>query len=192
MIKSLGFSINGKTMNGEALTPPRKNAWKIGGKTLPAWIVPRKRNGQTRADESNKLPVNSGVDVDDFTKEDMWSGAVDKDYGEFYKKMNLNQRKVAKEAVLFYNFFNIWRKLMFAITCVFFDNFFRLQVFTQLVCCTVMMLFILGYWPCARYVDNVSKVINEACFAAMLLNCVYLKEIRSSVNDFNPDGSPAS
>jgi len=55
-----------------------------------------------------------------------------------------------------------------------------------------MLLFVIAYWPCARYVDNVSKIINEACFSAMLICCVYLKEMRSSVNDFDPSGSPAS
>jgi len=90
-------------------------------------MAPRKRNnGIYRANESNDLPINSGVASKDFTKEDQWRGAVDTDYGEFYKKMNLNQQKVAKEAVLFYNFFNLWRKLMFSITLVFFDVFFRI------------------------------------------------------------------
>lgn len=192
MVKSLGFSVNGKLMDVENQQPPRKNAWKLCGKMLPPWIAPRKRNnGTTRAEETKNLPINSGVAPEDFTKEDMWTGDVDQDYGEFYKKMNLNQRKVAKEAILFYNFFNLWRKLMFAITIVFFDEEFRLQVFIQLVACAVMILYIVGYWPCARFVDNVSKIVNEVSFAAILINCVYLKEMRSSVNEFDPSGSPA-
>ena len=55
-----------------------------------------------------------------------------------------------------------------------------------------MMLYMIGYWPCSRYVDNVSKIVNEASFAAILIQCVYLKEMRSSVNEFDPSGSPAA
>eukprot|EP00354_Favella_ehrenbergii_P005378 CAMPEP_0170456364 /NCGR_PEP_ID=MMETSP0123-20130129/4025_1 /TAXON_ID=182087 /ORGANISM="Favella ehrenbergii, Strain Fehren 1" /LENGTH=205 /DNA_ID=CAMNT_0010719821 /DNA_START=1868 /DNA_END=2485 /DNA_ORIENTATION=+ len=104
--------------------------------------------------------------------------------------MNLNERKVAKEAVLFYSMWSLWRKLVFAITIVFFDDCFRLQVFSQMVCAAVMILYIVGYWPCARYIDNISKIINELSFSAMLICCVYLKEMRTGVNDFSPSGSP--
>jgi len=136
------------------------------------------------------LPTNIGIDEGDFTKEDQWAGHLDRDFGEFYKKMNLNERKVAKEAVLFYSMWSLWRKLVFAITIVFFDDCFRLQVFSQMVCAAVMILYIVGYWPCARYIDNISKIINELSFSAMLICCVYLKEMRTGVNDFSPSGSP--
>ena len=78
MIKSLGFSVNGKFIDLENQQPPRKNAWKCFGKILPAWIAPRKRNnGVTRADETKSLPINRGVALGDFSKEDQWQGDVD-------------------------------------------------------------------------------------------------------------------
>ena len=53
----------------------------------------------------------------------MWAGKFDRDYGEFYKKMTLNDYIVTHEVVVFYNFWNMYRKLMFAVTLVFFDSF---------------------------------------------------------------------
>ena len=93
LIKELGFSVNGKLIDLENQgPPPRKNAWKVFGKKLPAWVAPRKRYGKgvTRSIETQYLPTNTGVQNEDFSKEDQWSGHVDRDYGEFYKKMNLN------------------------------------------------------------------------------------------------------
>lgn len=60
---------------------------------LPNCCVPRKRNEQDGNPvwRSRELtPVNSGVAADEMTKEDMWAGDFDRDYGEFYKKMSLN------------------------------------------------------------------------------------------------------
>ena len=133
LIKELGFSVDGKFIDLENQgPPPRKNAWKVFGKKLPAWIAPRKRYGKgvTRAIETQYLPTNTGVQNEDFSKEDQWSGHVDRDYGEFYKKMNLNHQKVAREAVLFYSMWSLWRKLIFAITLIFFDEHFGLQVYS--------------------------------------------------------------
>ena len=56
----------------------------------------------------------------------MWAGDVDKDFGEFYKKMTLNEEKTATEVIIFYNFWNMYRKLIYAITIVFFHDLFRL------------------------------------------------------------------
>ena len=107
----------------------KKNAWKLFGKQLPAWLVPRKRNkGIHRADE--KVAVDEGVDEDDRTKEHMWAGPVDRDYGEFYKKMSLQEKKIASEGIIFYNCWNLYRKLIYAITLVFYDDMFRLQAYT--------------------------------------------------------------
>ena len=93
--------------------------------------------------------------------------------------------------MLFYNFWNVYRKLLFAITLVFFKNF-RLQAYTQMVSSAVMAGYILSYWPCARYVDNVSKMVNELTFMAMLVNCAYIKEMSGSVNQYSPSSSPAA
>ena len=54
-----------------------------------------------------------------------------------------------------------------------------------------MMAYVMNYWPCARYVDNVAKVVNEMAFIAVLVNCVYLKEMAANVSNFNPSASPA-
>ena len=54
-----------------------------------------------------------------------------------------------------------------------------------------MTAYLMNYWPCARYVDNVSKVVNELTFIAMLVNCVYLKDMATSVSNFDPGASPA-
>ena len=138
------------------------------------------------------LPVNRGVKPGTYTKEDSWAGPVDKDYGEFYKKMNLDKKTVNKESVLFYGLFNMYRKLMYATTLVFFDDFFRLQCFTQMACAGIMALYIINYWPCARYIDNVSKIINELTFAAILANAAYIKELRTKVGEFNPSETAMS
>ena len=55
----------------------------------------------------------------------------------------------------------------------------------------IMTAYVMNYWPCARYVDNVAKVVNEMTFIAVLVNCVYLKEMAASVSNFNPSASPA-
>lgn len=78
-----------------------------------------------RAAETALLPVNRGVAKGDTSKEHQWAGPTDRSLGEFYKKMNTNQKKVAKEAILFYNSWNIWRKVMYSATIVFFDDYFR-------------------------------------------------------------------
>ena len=54
-----------------------------------------------------------------------------------------------------------------------------------------MLVYVMNYWPCARYVDNFSKVVNELTFIAMLVNCIYLKEMAASVSNYNPGASPA-
>ena len=138
------------------------------------------------------MPVDSGVDAEDRTKENMWAGDVDRDYGEFYKKMSLNQKKAATEVILFYNFWNFYRKLIYAITLVFFDDMFRLQAYSQIVISGVMTAYVINYWPCARYVDNVAKIVNELTFIAMLVNCAYLKEMSGSVSSYNPGASAAN
>ena len=122
----------------------------------------------------------------------MWAGDVDRDFGEFYKKMSLNEEKIATEVIMFYNFWNIWRKLIYAVTLVFFHDMFRLQAYTQIITSGVMTAYVINYWPCARYIDNVAKLVNEFTFIAMLVNCAYLKEMSSSVSKFNPSTSPAS
>ena len=53
----------------------------------------------------------------------MWAGSFDRDYGEFYKKLILNEDILAHEVVIFFNFWNMYRKLIFAITLVFFESF---------------------------------------------------------------------
>lgn len=133
-----------------------------------------------------------GVDEGDHTKEHMWAGPVDRDYGEFYKKMSLQEKKIATEGIIFYNFWNMYRKLIYAITIVFFNGAFRVQAYTQMVLSGVMLGYVINYWPCARYVDNVSKVINELTFMIMLVNCAYLKEMSNGVSNFDPGTSPAS
>ena len=55
----------------------------------------------------------------------------------------------------------------------------------------IMTAYVMNYWPCARYADNVSKIGNELMFIAMLANCVYLKEMSNSVSNFSPSASPA-
>ena len=54
----------------------------------------------------------------------MWAGDADQDYGEFYKKMILNEDRMAIEIIIFYNFWNMYRKLIYAITVVFFFDVF--------------------------------------------------------------------
>lgn len=131
--------------------------------------------------------MDSGVDVDDRTKEHMWAGDFDRDYGEFYKKMSLNEEKKATEVVIFLNFWNVWRKLMYALTIVFFDDMFAVQAYTQLFCSGVMAAYVMNYWPCARYIDNVSKIVNELTFISMLFCCYYLKQMSHSVAHYSPN-----
>ena len=104
----------------------KKNAWKLCGKMLPNCCVPRKRNKQNGKPvwrSRERVPVNSGVADGVHTKENMWAGNFDREYGEFYKKMTLNEELVAREVVVFLNFWNMYRKLIFAVTLVFFDSF---------------------------------------------------------------------
>ena len=106
--------------------PRKKNAWKLCGIRLPNCCVPRKRNiqdGKPVWRSRERTPINSGVDPGVKTKENMWAGQFDRDYGEFYKKMILNEDIVTHEAVIFFNFWNMYRKLIFAITLVFFESF---------------------------------------------------------------------
>ena len=93
---------------------------------LPNCCVPRKRNKQNGEPvwrSKERTPVNAGVADDILTKENMWAGKFDRDYGEFYKKMTLNEDKVTREVVIFLNFWNMYRKLIFAVTLVFFESF---------------------------------------------------------------------
>ena len=55
----------------------------------------------------------------------------------------------------------------------------------------VTTAYVMNYWPCARYADNLSKIGNELMFIAMLVNCIYLKEMANSVSNFSPSSSPA-
>jgi len=54
-----------------------------------------------------------------------------------------------------------------------------------------MLGYVINYWPCARYADNVSKVVNELSFIIMLVNCAYIKEM-ANVSNFDPGASPVS
>ena len=186
--------------------PGKLNAWEIcKGKQLPAWCVPRNRNKQkdetkngevmpiTRANEEPRLATNSGVEEGTQTKEHMWAGEFDRTYGEFYKKMDLSDKDRAKEVVLFYCFWNLYRKLIFAITLVFFHEHFGIQCYGQIGCSGVMMAYLWNYWPCARYIDNVSKLFNELCFVGMLMSCSFLKEMTSSINtlSLSDESSPS-
>ena len=138
------------------------------------------------------LPTNKGMELGDRTKEDQWAGPFDKDYGEFYKKMSLGGERVSTETILFLNFWGIWRKMMFAVTVVFFEDSFRLQAGIQFVGSAVMMGYLLNYWPCARYIDNVSKVVNELTITTMLLGATYLKEVEPSVREMTPSNESLS
>ena len=51
------------------------------------------------------LPVNYGVTKGVMTKEHPWAGPFDRDFGEFYKKTNINPIEVPSEQALFINFF---------------------------------------------------------------------------------------
>ena len=53
---------------------------------LPKWLAPRTGNGVRRFKEY--LPINSGVNFNNRSKEHMWAGHFDKDFGEFYRKMS--------------------------------------------------------------------------------------------------------
>ena len=70
------------------------------------------------------LPVNEGTEWGDYTKEHMWAGPTDRKFGEFYKKMNMNEEKLPHELILFYNFWNMWRKLIIALSIVYFESNF--------------------------------------------------------------------
>ena len=61
----------------------------------------------------------------------------------------------------------------------------------MIITSSIMTAYLMNYWPCARYSDNVSKIGNEMIFIAMLVNCVYLKEMANSVSNFSPSESPA-
>ena len=61
----------------------------------------------------------------------------------------------------------------------------------MIITSSIMIAYVMNYWPCARYSDNVSKVGNELIFIAMLVNCIYLKEMANSVSNFSPSSSPA-
>lgn len=162
------------------------------GYRLPAWIAPRKRNWGdkkkkrriTRAAEDSKLPCNSGVDPNEYTKENQWAGSVDRDYGELYKKMSLNEEKCTKEAVLFGTFFNLWRKMAYAVSVVFYADNFRLQAGTQLVASGTMLAYQINYWPNARYIDNASRVFNEIVFSFMMIQSAFIKEMGPTVRKF--------
>lgn len=51
-----------------------------------------------------------------------------------------------------------------------------------------MLFYITNYWPCVRYIDNVSKIINELSFSAMIVQCIYLKEMANSVDNYSIKG----
>ena len=83
-----------------------------------------------RANEEPRLATNWGIEDGTQTKEHMWAGDFDRTYGEFYKKMNLNDKERAREVVLFYCFWNLYKKLIFAITLVFFQDHFGIQCYS--------------------------------------------------------------
>ena len=55
------------------------------------------------------------------------------------------------------------------------------------------MAYLWSYWPCARYIDNVSKLFNELSFVGMLLCCSFLKEMSSSIRtlSLSDESSPS-
>lgn len=110
---------------------------------------------------------------------------MDRDYGELYKKMALSERTCTKEAVLFGTFFNLWRKAAYAISVVFYQDDFRLQAGTQLFASGTMLAYQIGYWPCARYADNASRVFNEIIFSFMLIQSICIKEMGPTVRTFS-------
>lgn len=161
---------------------------------LPNWIAPRKRNkgtngvGIRRAREVMSLPTNAGVNKLEHTKEDQWAGSTDKTYGEFYKKMSLSERETSKEGIVFYNLFNMYRKLVMAVNFVFYQDSYRQQAYMQMVCSGVMLTYIVRSWPCARPVDNVSKVVNELTFMSCLIATSVVKEMGPAIAKFTPGG----
>ena len=78
-------------------------------------MIPKTRNirDKTKDDHKKKywtrmkepLPVNHGVADGVITKEHPWAGPFDRDFGEFYKKTNINPIEVPSEQALFINFF---------------------------------------------------------------------------------------
>ena len=103
--------------------------------------------------------------------------------------MDLTPSRVAPEAALFYNMFSLWRKMTYAISLVYFENEFGLQCYGQMACCAVMTGYLLTYRPCARYVDNVSKVLNELTFGTMLATSAYVKAVETGAASFNPSSA---
>jgi len=100
--------------------------------------------------------------------------------------MSLDKKKAGVETVLFHGLFSMYRKLMYSITIVFFEDSFELQALTQVACSGVMTMYILNYWPFARYADNVSKIFNELCFVAILMLLAFIKNVQSSSDTSTP------
>ena len=66
-----------------------------------------------------------------------------------------------REGLIFYNFWNLFRKLLFGILVVFCSESMYTQIVAMLVCSVVMLRFILVVWPFVRRDDNMVKVLNE-------------------------------
>ena len=43
----------------------------------------------------------------------------------------------------------------------------------MIITSSIMIAFVMNYWPCARYADNLSKIGNELMFIGMLVCCIY-------------------
>jgi len=67
-----------------------------------------------------------------------------------------------------------------------------MQAGIQLICSGIMVAYIIKAWPCARYIDNCSKVINELTFVVLISNAIYLKEMRQTVEDYTPSSNESA
>ena len=46
-----------------------------------------------------------------------------------------------------------------------------------MACSGVITTHLIREWPCARYSDNIAKIVNELSFMAVVLCAAYIKEM---------------
>lgn len=76
------------------------------------------------------------------TKESVGRSEFDQAYGEWYKKMAINEYINSKETIFFFNFWQTFRKVTFALTVIFFERYLALQIILQLAISAIMVIYI--------------------------------------------------
>ena len=88
--------------------------------------------------------------------------------------MKVDKSQNSAEILIFYSSWNSFRKIIFAMMLVFFQNFPIIQIGSIVVCSGVMYAYVLKYWPFSKFQFNMNKILNELSIILIMLHLFIL------------------